>query len=142
MANSESLAGYSVRKAIAHDVPFIMASWLSSWRTSRYAGCIRNCDYFSITRSLIEDLIARGATLIVADAGDTLLGWACGEVKDDQTVLHYVYVKDPFLRRGIEDRLLESLPGVKPGWFTFYQDRLEKAPGWKHTPEMARRKTL
>ncbi len=133
---------YVIRKAVAHDVPFLMDAWLNSWRGSRYAGVIPNNQYYDVTRSVIEDLIARGTTLLVADAGKTLLGFSAGEEKDGVTVLHFCFVKDVYLRRGIEEKLIDALPGTKPGFFTFFQHRLGKQSGWRWAPEIARRKTL
>ena len=78
---------FLIRRATADDIPFIFDSWLTSWRTSRWAGVIRNCDYFTTTRSLIEDLIPRGAVLLVADSGKALMGFGCGEEKDGVTHL-------------------------------------------------------
>jgi len=132
----------ATRPATADELSLVFDSWLNSWRTSRHAGCIPNNLYFSTTRTVIEDLIARGATILVCDAGKTLKGWICGEVKDGRSVVHYLYCKDPYLRSGVEDRLLDALPGKKPGWFTFYLHRFGKDRSWTHAPEIARRKHL
>ncbi len=132
----------TIRKAVANDVPFIMSGWLNSWRTSKHAGVIPNHLYYDTTRTLIEDLIARGAILIVAEVQGVLLGFAAGEVKDGKTVLHYCYCKDVFHRTGVEDKLIAALPGEKPGWFTFYQNRIGALKEWRWAPEIARRKTL
>ncbi len=117
---------------------------MKSWRESKYAGTIPNHLYYNVQRTLIEDLIARGASLVVAHPDgrdDVILGWACGEEKDGAAVLHYLYVKDPFLGLGIADQLLTGLPGTKPGFITHRLSSREwKA--WKHVPEMARRKQL
>lgn len=124
------------------DARFVYSSWLDSWRKSRYAGCVPNHLYYETTRTAIEDLIGRGATVIVAELDGELLGFACGEAKDGKKVHHYTYVKDPFLRKGVEERLLAALPGDEPGWFTFAQEWLLKDRRWKHAPEIARRKQL
>jgi len=140
------LAEVATYRPIAEDEwPFIKDAWLNSWRVSRYAGVIRNCDYYEVTRTLIEDLVARGAVVFVAEYKGELLGFSCGEVKDGLTVHHYTYLKDPFHSRSrgeVEERLLSFLPGVGPGWFTFAQERFLKDKQWKHAPEMARRKAL
>lgn len=133
---------FLIRRAEAGDIPFIFSYWMESWRTSRWAGVVRNCDYYTVTRSLIEDLISRGATLLVAEMNGTLLGFGCGEEKDGVSVLHYVAVKDPFHGFGVEEKILAALPGRKPGFFTFFQNRLHKSKEWKWAPEIARRKTL
>lgn len=132
---------YTIRPWVPEDAKFVMDNWLNSWRTNRYAGVIRNCDYYNATRTLIEDLISRGATVLVADHGRTLLGFACGEVKDGMTVHHYTFQKDLYASKvpDLRSVLLDALPGDKPGWFTFYQPH---PPGWRHAPEMARRKAL
>jgi hypothetical protein len=132
----------TVRPWCEDDARFVYQTWLDSWRTSRYAGVIPNNLYYETTRTAIEDLIGRGATVIVAELDGELLGFACGEVKDGKKVHHYTYVKDPFLRKGVEERLLASLPGDRPGWFTFAQTRFLKDKQWKHAPEIARRQKL
>jgi hypothetical protein len=86
--------------------------------------------------------MGRGARVIVAEHSGEILGWTCGEVKDGLTVHHYTYCKDPFLGKGLEERLLAALPGEKPGFFTFAQQRFLKDKQWQHAPEMARRLTL
>ncbi len=126
------------------DLNFILDSWLKSWRVSRYSGTVTNNLYFTTQRSTIEGLIGRGATFIIAcpdTKPDVILGWACGEIKDGATVLHYAYVKDPFLGRGIEWDLIKALPGTKPGFLTHNQERKETR-NWKWVPELARRKAL
>jgi ribosomal protein S18 acetylase RimI-like enzyme len=119
---------------------FVMDNWLNDWRTSKYAGVLRNCDYYEATRTLIEDLIARGAKLLVAEH-KSFLGFICYELKDDKAVIHYRYVKDAFRRQGVEQLLLDAVP-AKSGWFTFYDADLAKNRDWKHAPEIARRKSL
>lgn len=121
---------------------FVYDAWLQSWRESKFAGCIPNHLYYETTRTCIDELIARGAKVVVAELNGELLGFAVGEEKDGKTVHHYTYVKDPFLRKGVEEVLLSKLPGSSPGWFTFAQSRFLKDKAWKHAPEMARRQKL
>lgn len=91
--------------------------------------------------------MGRGAEFVVATPegkDDVILGWACGEVKHEGrpiTVLHYCYVKDPFLGHGIEEMLVNALAGEKPGYISH---NLNKAlwREWKWIPELARRKNL
>ena len=133
-----------IRKRISTDLPFIFDSWMKSWRISKWAGTIPNHLYFETQRVLIEDLIARGAWIVVAyPTGqlDTIIGWACCEQKDDKCVLHYVYVKDPYMNLGVVEKLLDALPGRKPGYLT-HKIGVKELKEWRHTPEMARRKDL
>jgi hypothetical protein len=133
-----------VRDRRPEDLAMVFDSWLKSWRTSKWAGVIPNHLYFETQRVLIEDLIARGASIKIAYPSgreDIILGWACGEEKEGKTVLHYLYTKDPFIGLGIPELLLNALPGAKPGFVT-HKLHLKETKEWRHTPEIARRKSL
>lgn len=133
-----------VRNRKPEDLPLVFDSYLKSWRVSKFAGVIPNHLYFDTQRTLLEDLIQRGASVYVCypeGHEDLILGWACSEVKEGKCVLHYLYVKDPYLGMRLPEILLESLPGDKPGFFT-HQQKLKETKEWRHTPEMARRKSL
>ena len=133
-----------VRGYKAEDLPMVFDSWLKDWRTSKWAGCIPNNLYFETQRTLIEDLIARGAVIQIAYPSgreDIILGWACAEAKEGKTVLHYLYTKDPFLGLGVSNLLLASLPGEKPGFIT-HRLQGKEYKEWRHAPEIARRKSL
>ena len=122
----------------------VFDSWMKSWRVSKYAGTIPNNLYFEVQRTLIEDLISRGSQIFVAypeGHPEIILGWICGEEKEGKSVLHYLYVKDPYLGLDIPERLLSALPGTKPGFMT-HKLPSKSLRDWRHTPEMARRKVL
>lgn len=128
------------------DLNLVFDSYLRSWRGSKWAGVIPNHLYYETQRVVLEDLLRRGATLVLAYPDpdpevDTILGWACGEEKSGVCVLHYVYVKDPFLALPVLPALLASLPGTQPGLFTHRQE-LKQLRAWRHLPEIARRKSL
>lgn len=133
-----------VRDALPTDIPMVFDSYLKSWRISKFAGTVPNHLYFDAQRVLLEDLIARGAKVVVAypkDHEDIILGWACGELKEGKTVLHYAYVKDPYLGLGIAESLLARLPGLQPGFIT-HRLPSKALKEWRWAPEIARRKTL
>ncbi len=133
-----------IRPGKVEDHPLIFDSYLKSWRTNKAAGTIPNHLFFSVQRTLLEDLLARGAVLSIAYPEghvDLILGWACAEEKEGKTVLHYLYVKDPYIGLGLPDLLLASLPGAQPGFIT-HKLPLKEIKEWRHTPEMARRKSL
>lgn len=137
------------RAATADDVPFILDSWMKSWRKSPWAGCIVNNSYFKVQRETIEQLIARGAKLEVACSPTKptqILGWVCSELTTDpepRTVIHYIYVKDPYLRLPIAATLVQRSPGRQPGYYSHryrqVQDACDYKEGWRHAPEIARR---
>jgi hypothetical protein len=134
------------------DTNFIFDSWLKSWRGNKASGVVPNHLYYSTYRTTIEVLIGRGATIDVAilpDRPDHILGWMCSEVTPDGfSCLHYLYVKDPYLKRGVDGILLDQLKGQKPGFYTFKYAQVTEAlfkrwPNqgvWKWAPEIGRRK--
>ena len=132
-----------LREMRTTDVPFVFNSWLESWRVNKYAGCIPNNLYYATTRSNIENLIARGSTIKVAclaDDEDCILGWVCSEVlKDGNSCVHFIYVKDPYLTHGIGEKLASTLP--ERGFFTYRTTQTEQFfPKYTWAPEIARRK--
>lgn len=140
-----------IRPARTEDINFVFDSWLKSWRKSRYAGVVPNHLYYATYRATIESLVARGAMLTIACHPvntDHILGWICTEqTLDGYAVVHYLYVKDPFLKLGVDKELLEAVTGITPGFYTFcytqVKDALEKEwPGqrWQWAPEIGRRK--
>ena len=139
------------RRGEEKDHALVFDSYLKSWRVNKAAGTVPNHLYYQVQRTLLEDLISRGALLFVAypsgaDANgksheDLILGWVLGEVKEGKTVLHYLYVKDPYLGLGLPALLLKCLPGEQPGFIT-HKLPLKETKEWRWTPEMARRKSL
>lgn len=138
-----------VRPHKTEDLRFIFDTYLETWRLSKFAGVVPNNLFFEVHRTLLEDLIARGARFGVAcheDKPDVILGWSCYEVKEDKNVLHYLFVRDshpdvPGPGAETALTLINALPARSPGWLThkLFHPALR---GWLHTPEMARRKTL
>jgi hypothetical protein len=136
------------RPATPEDVPFIMNSWLNSWKKCPWAGVLRNNHYYDQTRGTIEELIGRGATLEIAcreSKPDHILGWICRELTPQgEAVVHYLYVKEPFLPFGIGESLVKRSPGTQPGFYTFryrqVAETCQSREGWRHAPEIARRR--
>lgn len=136
------MTNLNIRSAKPEDMDFVMSNWKRSWRVSPWAGCIRNDEYYASISSTIEGLVARGAEILVAELGGRLLGFICSEqLEDGACCVHYIYVKDPFIRMGIGEKLVDAAPGSKPGFFTFrYHQVCDACKGFKHAPEIARRK--
>lgn len=134
-----------LRDVEVEDINFIMSSWKKSWRTSPWAGVIRNDQYYTVMRDTIDGLVGRGAEFKVAclaSRPERILGWCCSErLPDGLCCIHYVYVKDPYLRMGIGEQLVNDAAGTKPGLYTFRTRQVAEAcTGWRHAPEVARRR--
>lgn len=155
------------RDAQPADVAFVMANWLRTWRTSPWAGCIANDEYHDVTRRAIEQLIARGAKIRVAEVPGSavvtgvdraqgqvdiavrparLAAFLCHEVTaDGRTVAHAGFSKDPYLGLRPLERLAAEMPGSPPVLVTFRTPALTRALDsaglpWRHAPEVARRR--
>ena len=135
-----------VREASAEDLNFIYDSWFKSWRGCKYAGVIPNNRYYDLMRETVENLVGRGAKLLVAVCAGRLLGFVCFEhTTDGKSVVHYIYVKDPYFKFGVGELLRdEAFPGlVEPGFMTFKSPIVMKYfDDFKHCPEIARRKDI
>lgn len=138
------------RPARPSDVPFILDSWIKSFRESPWAGVVPNNQFYDVTRSAIEGLLERGARLVVACSKadpDQILGWSCTEKVRGGDAAHFVYVKDPYRRRGLATELIQhGTPfTAQEGDRRFYTFRTRCASyfatrGWVHEPAIARRK--
>jgi GNAT superfamily N-acetyltransferase len=102
------------RPATAIDLPFIMSSWLRSFKTSHFAGPIPNDIYWDTYRLAAERILSRpAARLLVAvnpserDPEHELYGWLAME-PGEPPVVHYVYVKQAFRRMGVARSLLRA----------------------------------
>lgn len=127
------------------DMSLVMDSWLKSFRGSPWAGVVTNHTYYDIYRVTIEQLLARGAKLLIAHVPgkpDMIMGYLCyEELKNDETAVHYLYVKDPYRRRQIAARLIKQVhkDNEKPLFYTF-KTSYSKHFRARHVPEIARRK--
>jgi GNAT superfamily N-acetyltransferase len=142
-ARLESLVEY--RLVTPEDIPFVMSSWIKSFRPSPWAGVFRNNRFTEETKGTILDLLERGAIIEVACSKNdptNILGWACGErLRDGSVVCHYVYVKQAVRRMGLASELLEHIRGSQDRcYYTFRTYDSDHFPAWRHVPEIARRK--
>lgn len=125
---------------------FVSKSWLASFRSSDWAGPVPNNLFEQVYADAIRQLLERGAQVLVAcnpDAPDHVLGWICFErTRDDRPVVHYMYTKSLFRRRGVARSLLAAA-GIDPKARFFYTYRTERArlfPGGRYVREIACRK--
>lgn len=137
----------AIRPVTPDDMRFVLSSWKRTWRVSPWAGVVRNDQYFDSIAAVIEGLIMRGAKILVAcpeDRPTAILGWLCSEtVKSGETVVHYCYTKDPYLGLQINEKLLATSEGTKPGLYSFRYRQVADLcipQGYKHAPETARRR--
>lgn len=108
----------------ADEFNFIFDSWARSFQKSKWAGCIPNNMYDSVSRAASSEIIDRGARVTVAveemdDGTRNIVGYSVSEPA--KKVVHYIYVKRQLRGFGIGRRLMLDVVG---------DGALEK---WKYT---------
>jgi GNAT superfamily N-acetyltransferase len=100
-----------LRKARKSDVPFLMNSWLTSFRDGKMVGGVPNRIYYYNHHKILEQVIPRSAVMVAVDQRDPdlIVGWACYEVTDGALVMHYVYVKKRFRGWGVASNLVNTI---------------------------------
>lgn len=99
------------------DRSFIISTWSSSYKESRYAGIISDEDWGTVMHPQFEKHLDRDDTraIIACDRNDgsQFYGWIAGNILERTPVVFFVYVKIAYRRVGIARRLFEAL-GVDP----------------------------
>jgi hypothetical protein len=99
--------------AAALDIKFIRDSWLASYRTSPWAGAVPNNLYQEVYTNAIDQLLARGAKLLVVRNPankDLVIAWACFELTGrGEVVVHFAYTKPVYRRNGACRALLNAI---------------------------------
>lgn len=101
-----------VRSALTGDVSFIYNSWLKSFRDgSLWAQLIPSPLYFLSEKKVIDKLILETDVLIACnpESEDQIFGYVVADNSiKDVTLLHYVYVKQPYRGLGFAVKLIEN----------------------------------
>lgn len=139
------------RPATPKDLEYIRSTWLSSYRTSPYAGVVPNNLFDDVYGETITQLILRGMRfVVVANPADPslLLGWLAYEVSHapppyrDEYVVHYLFVKPAYRRLGVASQALASVGIAGPFFYTFRTSNSKFLKGGVFRPEIARRKAF
>ncbi len=131
----------------AEEYPLIFDSWARCWHKSPWAGCVRNCDYDTVSRAMINEIIDRKDTRVsvlytVTEGGARrVMGYSVSE--PSRHVLHWLYVKRDFRGVGIGYKLLADVLGPdldRRQWtYTHKTSACDKfLRGLKHAPQHAR----
>lgn len=93
-----------LRPMVPGDRNCVLDSWLRSHHRRWFGSHLSDRAYSRGQRNLVEALLARCAVLVAAfdEDPDTILGWSCTST----CVVHYVWVRHEFRRRGIASQLL------------------------------------
>jgi len=112
-------ASLRFREATENDRPFILDSWLKSYRKgSPEARVVHGLIYYAGQSEMAQTLLKRSHTLLACDAEhpDEIWAWLCFEVLPTRAaVIHYAYTKSALRRFGLQARLLKVVRGLAPG---------------------------
>ncbi len=101
-----------IREGKPEDEAFIFQTWLLGMKKASYeVRRMRDGVYFARWHRLIEDILERGATVLVAcppGDPDTILGYVVAETAREKPVIHFCYVKLPWRRLGIATKLITA----------------------------------
>lgn len=105
-----------IRPAHAADVPFILDSWLNSFRHAYHTRGMDGPVYFQEQRRVVETLLRRCSVLVACDSGEpsSVWGYAVGEEIDSYLVVHFVYVRAGFQDHGIGTDLMKAFLAASP----------------------------
>jgi GNAT superfamily N-acetyltransferase len=114
-----------IREVMHGDEAFIFSSWIKSYRDSiKELGILRPIRpdiYYSGQHIKIEEIIKRGATILIASEEEDptqIYGWVCFEGMPPDAILHFVYVKANFRRMGLGSTLINEAIKGSPAFFT------------------------
>ncbi len=105
------------------EYPFVVHSWLRSYRGSRHVGAILPKDYWGVYLNTVEYCLANSTVNVVVpaeDGQDLVVGYCVASEyvpganpsitplleNSRRPVIHYLYVKDDFRRMGVGTELL------------------------------------
>lgn len=101
------------RAAAAGDEGYVIATWLRSYLGMRGGRSRRELAARDSKEAIARKLLAAGRVLVVdapvaAVNSTEIAGWVCYTPLSSTSVVHYVYVRSQYRRRGIARRLLEA----------------------------------
>jgi len=103
------------RQALPGDLPFVYNSWLKGYRDrSRWAQSIPSQIYFSNHKKVIEKVLHNpGARILLAvspECAEQIFGYLVyQETPQNITMLHYLYVKQPYRGIGLAGTLVNMV---------------------------------
>ena len=108
MSNSISVA---FRPVASTDIPLITNSWLKFWVKSPLAFGVHTHVFYKSGEVYIQRLLKRAGAIIACDPvePDQIFGYVAGEYWENQTILHFLYVKMSFRKFGIGRALWEQV---------------------------------
>lgn len=122
---------FQLRPLTEADLPFVLDCWVKSYQRSHHA---RACgkQYHTIQDAIAKRHIANSAVLVCCldEDPETIVGWAV----TGPGVVHYVYVKMNWRRRGVASKLLAPYLGQEGVAHTHTMTWDDERKPWTRVP--------
>lgn len=117
MTNIVSTLPIEICQAPSKARNYILATWLSSYRKSRWVEGVESAVYYARQREVVEALLQRQHFKVARwlENPDHLYGWICYGGDQGNVIVHYCYIGEKYRKLGIGRALLESIPWYTPG---------------------------
>lgn len=111
--------GVSVRAGTVKDLPFIINSWLVSYRKSLWSRFIRDSIYFDNHKLILANILdtAKVDVMHANESEDDIVGYIVYHPQHQAVNLHYVYIKQIYRDLGFASRLIRNAVGSSPHRF-------------------------
>ncbi len=122
-----------LRSPTPTDLPFILSTWTESYEDSKY-NPIYGPAYQFYFRLLLNKLIPKCLITVLCNPEDNwqIYGYAIYQIKDDNLILHWIYIKYIYRHLGLANyifnTLLDMVPNkkviitLKPCYYNKYKD--------------------
>lgn len=105
--------GISIRLIVDDDIPFVLATWLRSYKHgSSFAKRITYPIFYYQHEPIAKKLIGRSTTIIahLADDPEIILGYMVFELNKhgERPIIHYLFTKKDWRNMGIARKLLKE----------------------------------
>jgi GNAT superfamily N-acetyltransferase len=121
----------TIRPAEEGDTALLFNSWLRSYRDSPRVNGTPSALYYRYHHPLVTRVLARPESSVLCAVDprkpDRIHGWLCFEWAGSVLVVHYLYVKQIWRRKGIA-RLLAETAGLERGTPVAYTFESKAAP--------------
>ena len=115
-----------LREATPADMPFVLHSYLKSYREAPLNKMINTKEYYKVhgdwVNSCILEPFSRIVLAVNPESPDQIYGYVWYFDLGDRKFVNWLYIKQPFRRFGVASLLLNQFKGVAGTYYTHFND--------------------
>ena len=132
-----------IRLAVEGDIPYVAKTWVETYRKAgQWSKGMTDGVYYPAHRNLANHLIGQASTVVACnpDHPTHLLGFACGERRNDVLTMHFVCVKFALRGFGVARLMMEAFeydgqePIICTHWTHATHDMMRRGRVLVHNP--------